>query len=85
MLHFSMVLLIHFKEIVVENRTADQTKGFPVSPVSAGLVVVAAVTQHTGGAQSCPVLDLPFSLCSGGHDVCHYRTHCYLEKPCVLS
>lgn len=73
-----MVLLTHFKATDVENLLC---KGFPTSPVSVGLVVVAAVTQHIGGAQSCPVLDFPW----GGHDICHYRAHYYLEKPCVLS
>lgn len=76
---------MHFKETGVENRTADQTKGLPVSPVSAGLVVVAAVTQHTGGAQSCPVLDLPFSLCSGEAMMFATTEHIAMWRSLVLS
>lgn len=76
---------MHFKETGVENRTADQTKGLPVSPVSAGLVVVAAVTQHTGGAQSCPVLDLPFSLCSGEAMMFATTEHIATWRSLVLS
>lgn len=76
---------MHFKETGVENRTADQTKGFSASPVSAGLVVVSALTQHIGGAQSCPVLDLPSSLCGGKAVTFATREHITTWRGLVLS
>lgn len=80
-----MVLLLHFKQTGVENRTADQTKGFPASPLSARLVVVATVTQLVGGAQSCPILDLPSSLCGGKTMTFATTEHIATWKSLVLS
>lgn len=77
-----MVLLTHFKEIGVENLLC---KGFPASPVSAGLVVVAVVLAPHWWRSVLPCFRLPFfPLQWGGHDICHFRAHCYLEKPCGL-
>lgn len=82
MLLLSMVLLTHFKEISVENLLC---KGFPASPVSAGLVVVAIVLAPHWWRSVLPCFGLPFfPLQWGGHDICHFRAHCYLEKPCGL-
>lgn len=83
MLLFSMVLLLHFKETGVENRTADQR-----------LPCISCFTRPCG----CSCCDTAHWWCSvlpcfgltffplwwGDHDICHYRAHGYLEKPCVL-